>query len=232
MVRGSQELIFLSSLSLPLFSFALCFVCLGLDLDRNSAVQLEMSWICWQVGALERSLAHSLCAVFTPNGKMHKIPHFNFKGGRRMNEEGKRKKIKGPRKCIWTSMILLLFFSPFLIFCWSLWKNWVILHHDSRYFFLTPSADTCALYLKGENISLFWIKQHISNGLSSSSSKQRKWENLWSTSSSLTNLTVTLSTYEHKPTSAHIYMQALHTHALAHAHKLLLMQVIFLTVNE
>lgn len=40
MVGGSQELIFLSSLSLPIFffSFTLCFVCLGLDLDRNSAV--------------------------------------------------------------------------------------------------------------------------------------------------------------------------------------------------
>lgn len=79
MVRGSQELIFLSFPFLPLspslffFSFTLCLVCLGLDLDRNSAVQLKMSWICWQVGALLRSRAHSLCAVFTPNGRLWSI---------------------------------------------------------------------------------------------------------------------------------------------------------------
>lgn len=50
MVGGSQELIFLSSLFLAcssfFFSFTLCFVCLALDLDTNSVVQLEMSWIC------------------------------------------------------------------------------------------------------------------------------------------------------------------------------------------
>ncbi|KAF3703458.1 hypothetical protein EXN66_Car019146 [Channa argus] len=42
------------------------------DLERSSAVQLEMSWIWWQVGALEKSQAHGLCAVFTPYGKMCK----------------------------------------------------------------------------------------------------------------------------------------------------------------
>lgn len=69
---------------------------LGLDLDRNSAVQLEMSWICWQVEAHEKSLAHGLSAVFTANGKMHKIPHFNIKAGRKRNEVGKRKgKVQG-----------------------------------------------------------------------------------------------------------------------------------------
>lgn len=66
-------------------------------------------------------------------------------------------------------------------------------------------------FKKWENISLFWIKQDIPNGLSSSSSKQRKWENLWSTSSSLTNLTVTLPTYTYTQTGARVRMQTLHT---------------------
>lgn len=52
-------------------------------------------------------------------------------------------------------------------------------------------------FLKWESASLFWIKEDISNGLSSSSSKQRKWENLRSTPSSLTNPTVTLPTHTH-----------------------------------
>lgn len=78
LVERSQELIFLSSLPLTpfFFSFTLRFVCLDSDLDRNSTVQLEMSWIWWQVGALKKSRAHGLCTVFIPNGKTYKIPNF------------------------------------------------------------------------------------------------------------------------------------------------------------
>lgn len=61
---------------------------------------------------------------------------------------------------------------PFLIFCWSLRKNWVIFHSVSHYFSSFLLRTHGLSLFKWENISLFWIKQDISNGLGCSSSKQ------------------------------------------------------------
>lgn len=113
-------------LSPSFFHCPLCFSCLGSDLDRHSAVQLEMPWIFSQVGALARkSGTHRppLCS-FAPKGKMHKIPKYNVKARLRTRY------IHGS-KCIWRFMDLLLFFDHFLIFLLTIEEELSRLHSDS-----------------------------------------------------------------------------------------------------
>lgn len=56
-------------LSPSFFHCPLCFLRLGLDLDRHTAVQLEMLWICSQVGALGRSRAPTAFVQFCTKRK-------------------------------------------------------------------------------------------------------------------------------------------------------------------
>lgn len=69
--------------------------------------------------------------------------------------------------------------------------------------------------------SLFPNKHYISKDLRGSSSRRER-----------ENPLMHMIQSHSKTAYANVYMQALHTYALIHAHKLLFMQVIFLTVNE
>lgn len=128
-------------LSPSFFHCPLCFLCLGLDLNRHSAVQLEMPWICSQVGALERSRAlyAALCS-FAPKGKMHKIPKYNVKGRLYMQY------IHGS-ECVWRFMDLLLFFDHFLIFL-------LTVEEELSHLFTMIVIDTWNPYFKRGKISL------------------------------------------------------------------------------
>lgn len=138
---------------------------------------------------------------------------------------------------MWTSMNSPLFFFIFVLCCGHFRKEVESFGKDLQLLSCTVIVTTFAhaLFFNEKKTSVcFELNRIFFNGfkwlLQQTQEVRNPLKHLIQSHKPHSNTPHTHMLY--MQTSAHVYTQALNTYALAHAHKLLFMQVIFLTVNE